>query len=141
MKYAVKFKDFLRIFRVGNYVIFYAELDDRVHFEMSTESGVFCSQKFIVNIEEEIKTRADNYLGDPVEFFIKMVCSAKTYYQFYPTEREIEELKEIKLYKDLEIDFIEPGEYDNDKITIKESDEGVQFVIDDKVVMSGMKIK
>ena len=87
--YPVKFKDFLRIKSIGNYVINYAVLDDRVHFEMSIENSVFVTQKFIIDIEEEIEAKAMNYSGDKVVMFLKMTLSNTTFYRYYPTEEII----------------------------------------------------
>jgi len=138
--YPVVFRDFLKISRVGEYIIMYTILDDRVHFEMVAEANVFCSQKFIKDIEDELKEKADNYIGDPIDFYIRMICSMKTYYKFYPTDEEIEKLKNIKLYNELEVNQITPGVYDKNKVKFSESDNVINALSGENVIFSAMKI-
>jgi glycosyltransferase involved in cell wall biosynthesis len=140
MIYPVMFRDFLKIIKVGNYVVVFAVLDDRIHFEMSAENTVYCSQKFIKDIEEEMKERADNYHGEKIDFYIRMVCGMKTYYKFYPTEEQSSEMKKIQLYKELEVTKILPGLYEKDKVLYEESDSTINALAGEKMVFSATKL-
>lgn len=137
--YPVKFTDFLRIKSTGNYVVNYAILDDRVHFEMPIENSVYVTQKFLLDVEEEIEAKAMNYQNDKVKLFLKMTLSGGTFYRFYPTSQQIVELKKIKLYDKIIITESKPGVYDRNNVKIFESDTYMKAVDGDEIVLFGEK--
>ena len=137
--YPVKFKDFLRIKSIGNYVVMYAILDDRIHFEMAVENVVYVSQRFLIDIEEEIKEKAINYTNDKITIFLKMVLSNTTFYRYYPTSEMISELKNIKLYTKITIKESNPGVYQKDNLKIFETDTYMKAVDGDQLVLFGEK--
>jgi len=134
--YPVSIQNFERIKSVGNYVVTYALLDDRIHMEITIENAVFASQKFYPSIETP-----DNYNNDPIALFIRQFFTNQTSYQYFPTKDEIVELKKIKLYSKL---IVRKYKVDtelnsrNDKIV--ESDDQVRLMNDEKVVMVAEKI-
>ena len=137
--YPVKFKDFLRIKSTGNYVISYAILSDRVHFEMPVENAVYVSQRFKHDIKEEIQEKAPNFGSDEIIMFLKMVLSGNTFYRFYPTSQQIVELKKIKLYDKIVIKESKPGVYNREDLKIFETDTYMRATDGDEVVLFGEK--
>lgn len=137
--YPVKFKEFLRIKSTGNYIINYAILDDRIHFEMPIENSVYVSQRFLLDIEEEIKAKASNFASDPIIMFLKMTLSGNTYYRYYPTSQMIIELKKIKLYQKIIVRESKPGIYDKDTVTVIEGDNFMKAMDGSDVVLFGEK--
>jgi len=137
--YPVKFKDFLRIKSVGNYVVTYAILDDRIHFEMAVENAVYVTQRFMIDVKEEIKQKADNFLNDPIVMFLKMYLTNTTFYRFYPSTEMIRELKKIKLYDKIIIREAKAGAYNRDQLKIIESDTYMKAVDGDDVILFGEK--
>jgi len=137
--YPVKFKDFLRIKSVGNYIIMYAILDDRVHLEMAIENAVFVTQKFISNIKEELQEKASNYKGDYIIMFLKMFLSNTTFYRYYPTIENIKELKKIKLYDKIVIKESKNGVYQKNDLKIFETDTYMRATDGDKTILFGEK--
>ena len=137
--YPVKFKDFLRIKSMGEYVVTYAILDDRIHFEMATESATYVTQRFLIDVKEEIKQKADNFLNDPIVMFLKMYLTNTTFYRYYPSNDMIRELKKIKLYDKIIIREAKQGEYNRDQLKIIESDTYMKAVDGEEVVLFGEK--
>ena len=137
--YPVKFKDFLRIKSVGNYVVTYAILNDRVHLEMAIENAVFVTQKFKIDYEEEIEQKAENYAGDKLEMFLKMSLGNTTFYRYYPSDEMIRFIKNIKLYNKIRVTEVKNGVYDPTSIKIFESDTYMKAVDGDEVVLFGEK--
>ena len=137
--YPVKFNKFLRITSVGNYVVMYAILDDRIHFEMAVENAVYVSQRFLIDIEEEIKQKAINYANDKIDVFLRMVLGNTTFYRFYPTDEVKKELKRIKLYNKIVITETKEGVYNKDNLKIFESDTYMKAVDGDEVILFGEK--
>jgi len=137
--YPVRFKDFLRIKSVGNYVVTYAILDDRVHFEMAIENSVYVTQRFMVDIKAEIKEKADNFLNDPIDMFLKMYLTNTTFYRYFPSPDTIKEIKNIKLYNKITIKEAKAGEYNRDQLKIIESDTYMKAVDGDEVILFGEK--
>ena len=78
---------------MGEYVVMYAILDDRIHFEMAVENVVYVTQRFKIDIEEEITQKADNYHNDKINLFLKMALGNTTFYRYYPTDEMIKELQ------------------------------------------------
>jgi len=139
--YPVLYSDFLRIKSTGNYVIMYAILDDRVHLEMAIENGVFVTQKFLTDINSEIKAMADNYKADKVEMFLKMSLNTNTFYRYYPTREQIVELKKIKLYTGLEVQEIQVGIYSGKDLKLFESDQLIKAFNGNTLIMKAHKVK
>ena len=137
--YPVEFKKFLRIKSNGQGEVLYAILDDRIHMEFVIENCVYATQKFLVNIKEELEQKADNYTGDPIDIFLKMYISNTTFYRFYPTDADKKELKQIKLYDKIIVTQTKPGEYNADALKIIESDTYMKAVDGDEVVIFGEK--
>jgi len=137
--YPVKFRDFKRIKAVGNYVIQYAILDDRVHFEMAVENAVYVSQRFMHDIKEEIKQKADNYGGDSILMFLKMSLEGATFYRFYPTSQQKLDIKKIKLYDKIIITQSKKGIYNKDDVKIIEGDNFMRAVDGEEVILFGEK--
>lgn len=137
--YPIKFKDFLRIKSIGTYTIMYAILKDRVHFEMAIENAVFATQKFLIDIEEELKEKAQNYHNDKVQIFLKMVLGGTTFYRYYPTKQMEEDIIRIKLYDRIVIKEAKNGEYDKDALKIFESDTFMKAMDGDDVILFGVK--
>jgi len=139
--YPVLYSDFLRIKSTGNYVIMYAILDDRVHLEMAIENGVFVTQKFLTDINSEIKAMADNYKADKVEMFLKMSLNTNTFYRYYPTREQTTELKKIKLYTGLEVQEIQVGIYSGKDLKLFESDQLIKAFNGNTLIMKAHKVK
>ena len=137
--YPVKYKDFLRIKSTGNYVISYALLDDRIHFEMPVENAVYVTQRFLHNVKEEIEQKAQNYSDDPIKLFLRMTLEGSTFYRFYPTSQQIVEIKKIKLYDKIVITESKPGVYNRDDLKIFETDTYMRATDGDEVVLFGEK--
>lgn len=137
--YPVKFKDFLRIKSTGNYVIQYAILDDRIHFEMPIENSVYVTQRFLIDVKEEIEQKASNFGNDPIIMFLKMTLSGNTFYRFYPTSQMIVELKKIKLYDKIIIRESKAGIYNKDDVKIIEGDTFMKAVDGDEIILFGEK--
>lgn len=137
--YPVKFTDFLRIKSNGNYIVNYAILDDRVHFEMAVENSVFVTQKFKENIYDEIDQKAQNYASDRIAIFLKMTLSNTTFYRYYPTIDMIKELKNIKLYDKIIVTEIKKGEYRKEDLKIFETDTYMKAMDGDEVIIFGEK--
>lgn len=137
--YPVKFKDFIRIKSVGNYVVTYAILDDRIHIEMAIENAVYVTQRFIVDIEEEIKAKANNFNNDKITMFLKMYLTAGTFYRYYPTDEMIKNLKMIKLYNKIRITETKAGTYDKENLKIIETDTTMKAVDGEEVILFGVK--
>ena len=137
--YPVKFKDFLRIKSTGNYVISYAMLDDRIHFEMPVENAVYVTQRYIHDIKEEIEQKALGYDNDPIKIFLRMALEGTTFYRFYPTSQQIVEIKKIKLYDKIVIKESKPGVYNREDLKIFETDTYMRATDGDEVVLFGEK--
>ena len=137
--YPVKFNKFLRIKSVGNYVVMYAILDDRIHFEMAVENAVYVSQRFLLDIEEEIKQKAINYANDRIDVFLRMTLGNTTFYRFYPSDEMKREFKKIKLYNKIIITETKEGVYNKENIKIFESDTYMKAVDGDEVILFGEK--
>lgn len=140
--YPVTFNDFLKIIKVGNYVVTYAMLDDRVHFEMCIENSTFISQKFLEDIENEMEEKGSQYTGDKIAFYIKkMILQNKIHYRFFPTDEMIFEMKKYKLYKELVVKEIIPGVYDKDKVKYSESDNTINALSGSDIIFTAEKIQ
>jgi len=139
--YPVEFKDFMRIKAVGNYVVMYTILDDRIHFEMAVENAVYATQRFLYDIKEEIKQKADNFNNDPIKLFLKMTLSNTTFYRYYPTDEMIEELKDIKLYQKIIVRETKPGTYNKDQLKLIEGDYLMRAVDGEEVIIEAEKVK
>jgi len=137
--YPVKYDEFLRIKSVGNYTVMYAELDDRLHFEMAIENAVFITQKFIPDIKEELIAKGANFDNDPIKLFLKMTLSGTTFYKYYPTEEMKDELKKIKLYNEIIVKETIPGTYNKEMIKIIESDHLLKAMDGNNIVIFGEK--
>ena len=137
--YPVKFKDFLRIKSVGNYEVMYAILDDRIHFEMVTENVTFVSQRFKIDIEEEINQKASNFNNDKIAIFLKMTLSNTTFYRYYPSDEMIKEMKKLKLYEKIIVTEAKKGVYSKDNLKIFESDTYMKAVDGEEVILFGVK--
>lgn len=139
--YPVLYSDFLRIKSTGNYIIMYAILDDRIHMEMAIENGVFVTQKFLTDIDSEIKAKADNYKANKTEMFLKMSLNTNTFYRYYPTKEQITELKKIKLYNTLQVQEIKVGIYSAKDLKIFESDQLIKAFNGNDLIMKAQKVK
>jgi len=137
--YPVKFDDFIRIKSIGNYTVMYAELDDRIHFEMAIENAVFVSQRFLVDIKEELIEKGANYDSEPIKLFLKMTLSGTTFYKYFPTEEMIEEIKRIKLYHQIIVKETKPGVYNKEALKIIESDHLLKAMDGNEIVIFGEK--
>ena len=135
----MKFKDFLRIKSVGNYEVMYAILDDRIHFEMVTENVTFVSQRFKIDIEEEINQKASNFNNDKIAIFLKMTLSNTTFYRYYPSDEMIKEMKKLKLYEKIIVTEAKKGVYSKDNLKIFESDTYMKAVDGEEVILFGVK--
>lgn len=140
-KYPVSIRDFERIVKIGTNIVFYAILDDRVHFEMPIENAVFISQKFIKSIQKEINNQAPGYETDPIIYYMKTQFANKTYYQFYPTEDDKTKLKNYKLYSKTIIRQIRQTDMDDSVKRIEEDDISVQIFDVNGLYMSSEKVK
>ena len=137
--YPVSFSDFKRIKDVGHYIVMYAILDDRIHFEMPVENAVYVSQRFMHDVKKEIKQKAANYLDDPIKIFLRMALEGSTFYRFYPTSQQTVELKKIKLYDKIIIRESKPGIYNREDLKIFETDTYMRATDGDEVVLFGEK--
>jgi len=137
--YPVKYKDFLRIKGTGNYVISYAMLSDRIHFEMPVENSVFVTQRFMHDVKEEIEQKAPGYHADPIKIFLRMALEGSTFYRFYPTGQQIVDMKRIKLYEKIVIKESKSGVYDKENIKIFETDTYMRATDGDEVILFGEK--
>ena len=124
---------------MGEYVVFYCILDDRVHMEMPVEGYVYVTQRFIVDIEEELKQKADNYTGDKIDIFLKMYLTNTTFYRYYPSDEMIKEIRRMKLYNKIVVKETKPGVYDRDNLKIIESEHYMKAVDGDEVIIFGEK--
>lgn len=137
--YPVSFRDFEKIRSVGNYVIYYCVLDDRICIEMPIENSIFLTQKFIASIEEEIKDKADNYSGDKVNILLKMTFRGCTFYRYYPNEEEVKELKKYKYYDKLVVNNVNK-ESKGQVTKIIEFDDKIKTMVGNEVVMEARKV-
>jgi len=137
--YPVKFKEFLRIKSIGNYVVMYAMLKDRIHFEMAVENAVFVTQRFLIDVEEEIQEKAINYDNDPIKIFLKMSLSGSTFYRYYPSADVVANLRKIKLYDKIVIKESKSGEYDPNNIQIIETDTYMRALDGAETILFGEK--
>jgi len=137
--YPVKYRDFLRMKEVGHYVIMYAELDDRIHFEMAVENAVYVTQRFLIDIENEVKEKGNNYDGDKIKMFLKMVLSGSTFYKYHPTEEMTNAIKKIKLYNKIIVQETVNGTYNADNVKVVETDDSMRAMDGDKVIVFGVK--
>jgi len=137
--YPVKYRKFLRIKSTGNYVVMYALLDDRIHFEMTIENAVFVTQRFLVDIKDEINQKASNYGNDPIEIFLRMALEGNTFYRYYPTSQMIIDIKKIKLYDKIIIRESKAGIYNKDDVKIIEGDNYMKAVDGEEIVLFGDK--
>jgi len=133
--YCLKIRDFMKAIAVGNYTIFYCILEDRIHFEMPTEFGAFSSQKFLKSVIEDVKREADNYLGDPVTYYLKKIGSGRTMYQYYPSKKQILDIMNTKLYSKLIV-----REYKVDTELNNENDEFEEDDFELRIVNSELRI-
>lgn len=138
--YPVSFEDFLKIKTAGNYILTYAILDDRIHLELSVENAVFVTQRFYTSLFAELQAKGENYSGSKLKIFLDGHFNQITAYKFYPTDKEIEYIKSIKLYSKLVIKkavstnldaSLVTTEYDDHIIT---TNEGEEVLIIEKVI-------
>ena len=134
-KYPLKYHDFLDAIKVGNYTCFYALLDDRIHFEMTAENITFCTQKFYESIDEEMNLQGDNYTGNRVTFYVKRTLNGITKFRYYPTESQINEMKEIELYEKLIVQEMDESIPEQEHDEIKETDTHIKTYKDGKLVL------
>ena len=106
---------------------------------MAVENGVFVSQKFLINIDENFKHNLENYTGNRINSFIKSTLNSNTFYRYYPTPEMIKEIKKIKLYDELVVKDILLGIYDKDSIKIFESDTLVKAVNGNDIILKAEK--
>lgn len=127
--YYLSMKNFEEAISVGNYPIFYAILDDRIHFEMSTESLKVGSQYFITSKTD-------------VSFILRKVIRGRTSYQFFPTKEEKKMLSSIKLYSRLIVkEYNLTDELDREEDKIEEDDFELRIVNRDTILMRAEKVK
>ncbi len=137
--YPVTLRDFERVKSVGNYVVTYCILDDRIHMEIALDNSVFATQSFKETLKKSLPI---NYKDNPMKFFIKKYLTSQTSYRYYPTPEQVKELKKIKLYSKLIVQKFEEGtELDKDKDKIIESDDEVRIYNDEKVIMIASKVE
>ena len=139
--YPVTFSDFKRIKDVGHYVVMYAVLDDRIHFEMAVENSVYVSQRFFEDIEAEIKMKAENFIGDVIIHFLKMTLNDVTFYKYYPTEDQVEEMLKIKLYKHLVVTETQTGIYNSSETEMRETDNLLKAYNGNELIMQAEKVQ
>jgi len=139
--YPVSFSDFKRIKDVGHYVVMYAVLDDRIHFEMAVENSVYVSQRFFEDIEAEIKMKAENFIGDVIIHFLKMTLNDVTFYKYYPTEDQVEEMLKIKLYKHLVVTETQTGIYNSSETEMRETDNLLKAYNGNELIMQAEKVQ
>lgn len=138
--YPVTFEDFIKVKSVGNYVIMYCLLDDRIHLEMAIENAVFVTQKFYLTIERQIKERSENFKGDALQEFIKANLEG-VHYRYYPSEDIKQELSRIKLYTDLMIKkTTNVEELDQSKFRIEETDKDIRTFNGEELIMYAEKL-
>ena len=109
--YPVSYSDFMKIKSVGHYIVMYCVLEDRVHFEMPVENSIYVTQRFMEDIETELKLKAENMIGDKITTFLKMTLNDVTSYKYFPTDKMVEEIKEIQLFTKLNVTTVNPGVY------------------------------
>ena len=131
--YPVTFENFESIKAVGNYVVTYALLDDRIHLELAIENAVFVTQKFYVSIKEDLP---ENYNQDEIAYFLRKYLTNQTSYQYFPTKDAIYELKKIKLYSKLIVrQYKVDTELDSRNDKVIESDKAVSLFNEEKLVL------
>jgi len=139
--YPVSFMNFVTMKSVGEYIVMYAVLDDRVHFEMVVENAVYVSQKFLADIDNEIEAKAANYGGDKLQVFLKMTLSNQTFYRYYPTEEQIKEIKAIKLFNKVVVKEVTNGKFDKNNVKIVESDNLIKAMNGNELIMEAKKVQ
>lgn len=88
--YPISIDDFAEKKMVGNYVIFYCLLPDRIHFEMPIENAVFATQKMLEELPENVTMNQT----DKVRMFIRSFVGNKPNSRFHPTpEKAIEYMR------------------------------------------------
>jgi len=133
--YPVKFSDFLKIIKVGNYPIMYAILDDHVHLEMPIENCTFVAKKFFSSLKEEMQLGIANGKLEQIRFLFRTYLKTKNYYQFYPSTEEKRALRKIKTYNNLIVKEVGKDiEYDPDFVTMKEDDINIYLYQLDKLI-------
>ena len=140
-KYPVSFRNFMLIKSVGTYLILYTILEDRIYFEMPVENAVYCTVRFIADIEEEIERKALNYRNDKIQLFLRQTLSGQTFYKYYPTDDQIHEIKKIKIYDNMIVNIINKEKYDMDKIKIVESDHTIKALNGNELVLQAEKVQ
>lgn len=142
--YPVSYEDFLKMKAVGNQIIAYCILPDRIHFEMriSGQSMTFCTQKFLFDILERIEKKAENYEGDAIQEFLKETLTDITAYRFYPLQEHADMLSRIKLYTRLVVASNEGiSSLDPTTAKVEETDRDIRIFSDSKMLMTAVKEK
>jgi len=131
--YPVKLVDFLKIMKVGNYPIMYAILKSHIHIEMPIENCIFVSKKFFSSIKEEMQLGVENDRIAQLRFFLRRYLKGKSYYQFFPSERDVKSMSKMKMYSTLKVKEVEKDfEYDPNLVTMEEDDVNIYLYQLDK---------
>jgi hypothetical protein len=138
LSYPVSFGDFMKIKATGNYVIMYCILPDRVHLEMAVENAIYLTQKFLLDIENELASRAVNYEGDSVLMFLKTTLTDCTFYRYWA--QNVEELMDIRMYNKLvvveknSVTDLDPGAN-----SLQESEKDIRIMNNNQRIMVAAK--
>jgi len=121
--YPVKFEDFRKIMKIGNYPIMYAIRPNHIHIEMPIENCIFATKKFFNSIEEEMQLGVENDRKAQIRFFIRNVLKGKSFYQFFPSDEEGLKIDEMKMYSNLVVkEALKEFEYNPTDVRTVEDD-------------------
>lgn len=138
--YPVSYSDFMKIKNVGHYIVMYCVLEDRVHFEMPVENSIYVTQRFMEDIETELKLKAENMIGDKITTFLKMTLNDVTSYKYFPTDKMVEEIKEIQLFTKLNVTTVNPGVYADEDLKIIQNDTSIKALNGNELVLEAEKV-
>ena len=87
----IRFKDFIRMSNVGNYVIAYAILEDRAYLSFAIENEIFeCIRTFKAIYEEYKRETGKTYFPGALRLFKEKYLSRELIREFLPNEQQKE---------------------------------------------------